>query len=62
MHFIGIKEYEFFYLDFLIFHTKTFIVTSWLKRIKEKHKNMELISCLNILNKFPRLKNFTAVF
>ena len=36
-------KYEFFYLDFKLFQTKNFI-TSCLKRLKEKHKNVELIS------------------
>ena len=43
MHDGDIKvKYEFFYLDFFLFPTKNFI-TSWLKRWKEKHKNIELI-------------------
>ena len=46
---------EFFYLDFLLFLTKKFI-TSWLKRWKEKHKNIELISRFKYV-----LKNFLPI-
>ena len=38
-------KYEYFYLDSLSYQTKKFI-TSCLKRRKEKHKNIELISSL----------------
>ena len=44
MHYGDIKDWIcVFYLDLLLFQIKKFI-TSWLKRWKEKHKDIELIS------------------
>ena len=54
-------KYELFYLDFLLFQTKKSI-TSWLKRWKEKQKNIEFISRFKYALKVSPLKNFDGCF
>ena len=44
----------FFFSDFLLFQTKK-LVSSWLKRWKEKQKNIELISRFKYAEKFSYL-------
>ena len=51
----------FFNLEFLLFQTKNFI-TSCLKRWKEKHKNIEVISRFKYNKKFSPLKRFNGYF
>ena len=57
-------KHNFFYSDFNHFRLKHLLLTLWLKRWKEKHKNIELnlFYVGSMLKTFRQYRSFMAVF